>query len=128
MPQDPAAVVTAFIAEFDAEHPDIGRLLQYFTEDAVYHNMPGEPAAGIAAVEQALAYTQRLASRGWEIVHQAVVGDVVLNERRDRFQVGDRVVELPVCGVFEVRGGKIAAWRDYFDMAVFRRLMAPPEA
>ncbi len=23
---------------------------------------------------------------------------------------------LPVCGVFEVRNGKIVAWCDYFDM------------
>jgi limonene-1,2-epoxide hydrolase len=25
-------------------------------------------------------------------------------------------IALPVAGVFEIRNGKIAAWRDYFDM------------
>ena len=30
--------------------------------------------------------------------------------------VGGRI-ELPVMGVFEVRDGRIAVWRDYFDLA-----------
>jgi limonene-1,2-epoxide hydrolase len=30
-------------------------------------------------------------------------------------------VELPVASVFEVRDGKIAAWRDYFDMGTWTR-------
>ncbi|MET0473326.1 MAG: limonene-1,2-epoxide hydrolase family protein, partial [Mycobacterium sp.] len=28
-----------------------------------------------------------------------------------------RRIDLPVMGVFEVRDGRIAAWRDYFDLA-----------
>jgi limonene-1,2-epoxide hydrolase len=126
MASDPDAVVRAFIAEFDAEHPSIDRLLAYFTDDAVYHNMPGPPSVGRQAVRNGLAYTERITSAGWTIVHQLASGDVVVNERIDRFKVGDRIVELPVCGVFEVRDGKIAAWRDYFDMATFQRLMSPP--
>jgi len=53
-------------------------------------------------------------------------GDVVLNERSDRFRSGDRWFELPVAGVFVVRDGRIQLWRDYFDrdtlMAVFAEL------
>jgi len=30
--------------------------------------------------------------------------------------VGDKTIELPCCGVFELRDGKIGIWRDYFDM------------
>jgi limonene-1,2-epoxide hydrolase len=26
-------------------------------------------------------------------------------------------IPLPVTGVFEIKDGRIAAWRDYFDMA-----------
>ena len=48
-------------------------------------------------------------------------GDIVFTERVDRFQMGDKKVELPVAGVFEVRDGKIAAWRDYFDMPTWTR-------
>lgn len=51
------------------------------------------------------------------ILHIAAAGNVVLAERLDKFVIGDRSVELPVAGVFEVRDGKISVWRDYFDMA-----------
>jgi limonene-1,2-epoxide hydrolase len=45
--------------------------------------------------------------------------DTVFTERVDRFVMSGKKIELPVAGVFEVRDGKIAAWRDYFDMAAF---------
>ena len=119
----PEEVVTAFMNEFDAEHPDAEALIAYFTEDAVYHNMPMEPAVGIEAVGEALKGVSQMTSRGWEILHQAANGDVVLNERVDRFLMGDKEVAVLVCGVFEVRDGKIARWRDYFDMASFQAQM-----
>mgnify|MGYP003343616549 CR=1 FL=1 len=43
-------------------------------------------------------------------------GDVVLTERIDVFHMGETTIELPVMGIFEVRDGLIAAWRDYFDL------------
>jgi limonene-1,2-epoxide hydrolase len=43
-----------------------------------------------------------------------------MNERVDRFRVGDRWADLPVAGVFEVNAdGKIVLWRDYFDLTTF---------
>jgi len=33
-------------------------------------------------------------------------------------------VELPVAGVFEIQGGKIAKWRDYFDLQSFTKQMS----
>jgi limonene-1,2-epoxide hydrolase len=39
----------------------------------------------------------------------------------DRFIFGDRALSIPVMGAFEIRDGKISAWRDYFDMASFTR-------
>lgn len=119
----PEEVVTAFMNEFDAEHPDAEALIAYFTEDAVYHNMPMEPAVGIEAVGEALKGVSQMTSRGWEVLHQAANGDIVLNERVDRFLMGDKEVVVQVCGVFELRGGKIARWRDYFDMASFQAQM-----
>ncbi len=47
---DADAIVTAFVKEFDAEQPDIGALLAYFTDDAVYHNIPFPPAVGKEAI------------------------------------------------------------------------------
>ena len=120
---DAEAIVNAFMAEFDAEHPDAEQLASYFTEDAVYHNMPMTPAEGIEAVTAALAGVSQMTSRGWEVLHSAANGDVVLNERVDRFDMGGTEVAVQVCGVFEIRGGKIARWRDYFDMASFQKQM-----
>ncbi|HEV8574090.1 MAG TPA: limonene-1,2-epoxide hydrolase family protein, partial [Dehalococcoidia bacterium] len=45
----------------------------------------------------------------------------VLTERLDKFALGGKKIELPVMGVFELTDGKIAAWRDYFDMAAWTR-------
>lgn len=55
----------------------------------------------------------------WEILRIASAGEVVFAERLDRFVMDGRTVELPVVGVFEIAGGKIACWRDYF--ATWRR-------
>ena len=52
---------------------------------------------------------------------------VGLTERTDRFLIAGKWIELPVMGAFELRDGKICAWRDYFDMAQFQRQMAPDE-
>jgi Limonene-1,2-epoxide hydrolase len=46
-------------------------------------------------------------------------GDIIVAERLDRTMVGDKAVNLPCCGVFEMENGKIKVWRDYFDMATY---------
>jgi limonene-1,2-epoxide hydrolase len=84
--------------------------------------MPAEPVAGTVAVRKAIeSYVPTASSIDWEIVHAAQVGDTVLTERIDRFVIGGKSVVLPVMGAFDLRGGKIAAWRDYFDMATWGR-------
>ena len=44
---------------------------------------------------------------------------VVMTERIDVFKLSGRSFELPVMGTFEIRGGMINAWRDYFDVNQF---------
>lgn len=46
----------------------------------------------------------------------AVNGTSVLTERTDALIFGPVRVQFWVCGVFEVHGGRITLWRDYFDM------------
>ena len=122
---DAEAVVNAFMAEFDAEHPDPDTLASYFTDDAIYTNMPAgmDSAEGIEAIKAALQGISQMTSRGWDVLHSAAVGDVVLNERIDRFEIGGANVDVEVCGVFELQDGKIHRWRDYFDMAAFQQQM-----
>jgi limonene-1,2-epoxide hydrolase len=45
----------------------------------------------------------------------AAEGNAVLTERTDALIFGPLRVQFWVCGVFEVHGGKITLWRDYFD-------------
>jgi limonene-1,2-epoxide hydrolase len=61
----------------------------------------------------------------WVILRQHEFGNVVFNERIDRFRIGDGWLELPLAGVFEVDDdGLITLWRDYFDLASYQRQLA----
>ena len=64
-------------------------------------------------------FTAACSEIDWVIVREAATGDVVMNERIDRFHFPNGWLELPVAGVFEVRDGRIVLWRDYFDLATF---------
>jgi limonene-1,2-epoxide hydrolase len=116
---DNSAIVTSFVKEFDQPAPDVAKLAAYFTEDAVYENVPiPRPSKGREEIVKVLGgMGAQMLSEGWEVKHQVATGDVVMNERIDRFKMGDKSVAIRVVGVFEMRDGKIAAWRDYFDMA-----------
>ncbi len=99
---------------------DLHELLEFFMEDAVYHNMPLAAVKGRDAIAQVFKqFVSPAEEIDWEIVNISSVGDVVFTERVDRFVMGGKKVELPVAGVFEMTAGKISAWRDYFDMATF---------
>ena len=99
---------------------NIDELLNFFTSDAVYHNMPIAPVQGHDGIRNMLnLFVPGAESINFEIVHMAASGNVVHTERVDTFVMGDNTVVLPVAGVFELREGKIAAWRDYFDMGAW---------
>ena len=100
------------------ESLDQERILAAFTDDAVYHNMPMAAATGKEAIAGVLTMILGQAkSAKFEIKHIVADGDTVLTERVDTFMMGDKKIALDVMGTFELRDGKIAAWRDYFDMA-----------
>ena len=120
---DAKQVVREFCAAW--ESMDQQRILDAFTDDAIYHNMPMAPAQGKDAINGLLAFILGPASSvKFEIKHIAADGNVVLTERLDTFQMGGKTVALEVMGAFEVRDGKIAAWRDYFDMAAWTKQTA----
>jgi limonene-1,2-epoxide hydrolase len=45
--------------------------------------------------------------------------DAMVRERTDRITFRGRPLVVPICAVFEIRDGRIAAWREYFDPALF---------
>ena len=104
---------------------DPQQVLAYFTDDAVYHNMPGPPLVGIAAVRAGIErFLKGWQATTWDVLNIAASGEIVFTERVDRIDSGGKHLDLPVVGVFELRDGKIAAWRDYFDMATYTRAMS----
>jgi limonene-1,2-epoxide hydrolase len=104
---------------------DAEAMRPFFTDDVVYHNIPMDPAVGIdatiALIESFLGMFDGLVI---ETTHLAVRDNVVLTERIDTFTIGGIVAPLPVMGTFEVRDGKINAWRDYFDMGQITKMMS----
>jgi limonene-1,2-epoxide hydrolase len=112
---EPIELVRRFCEDWSAG--DYDALLEYFTDDAVYHNIPVDPVVGRDAIRAMVGmFTAGVDRIEFEVRNIAAAGDVVLTERLDVFVTGDHRIELPVMGTFEVRGGKIAAWRDYFDL------------
>ena len=101
----------------------VEELLGFFSDDAVYHNIPIEPVKGKAAIEATLRqFIDPKGEAHFEIKHLASAGPTVLTERVDRFVLNGKRIELPVMGAFEVGpDGKIRAWRDYFDLAQFTK-------
>jgi limonene-1,2-epoxide hydrolase len=106
-------VVRGFCAEWSGGTAD--SLAKWFTEDAVYHNMPSEPVTVQDAIREVLAGWLEKFAIEIRILHIATTDDVVMTERVDDFTVAGRTIPLPVMGACEVVDGKIAAWRDYFD-------------
>jgi limonene-1,2-epoxide hydrolase len=101
---------------------DLDAIMDHFTEDAAYANVPmGPPNVGKADIRTFIEGFIGMASSIEFVVHNQVEGSngVVMNERTDILELNDNRVELPVMGVFELEDGKISAWRDYFDMAAF---------
>ncbi|MEW6776903.1 MAG: limonene-1,2-epoxide hydrolase family protein, partial [Bdellovibrionota bacterium] len=47
----------------------------------------------------------------------------VLTERMDTIVMRGLRIDLPVMGTFEVKDGKVAAWRDYFDLLMILRAL-----
>lgn len=124
MGKQPADVIRDFCSAWS--RLDIEELLAYFTDDAVYHNMPGPPARGRDAVRRTIeGFLTGWESTDWQILNIAGAGNVVFAERVDHTDAGGRHVDLPVVGVFELDGGNISVWRDYFDLNTYVKAMAP---
>jgi limonene-1,2-epoxide hydrolase len=117
MTRSPGDLVVEFCKLWASPNPE--ELASYFTEDAVYHNIPMAAVQGREAIKEFIAgFLAAFDGIDFQIHRQVSDGTVVMNERTDvMLRKGGDKVSLPVMGVFEVIDGQIAAWRDYFDMA-----------
>ena len=99
---DADRIVRDFCAAFD--RGDVDAIVDAFTDDAVYHNIPMQPCRGKQEIRQFLAGLLGGMAKEirFDIRHQLVEGLTVMNERVDTIVMADREVALPVCGVFEL--------------------------
>jgi limonene-1,2-epoxide hydrolase len=92
----------------------------------VWWNSPWQAVEGRAAIRETLRRgAERMTALPWEVRHIVADDEVVLTEHVDHFLVGETRVSVPCMGIFELRGGKIARWRDYWDLQQFERQLPP---
>lgn len=105
---------------------DLDGACELVADDVEYDNVPMGKNFGPQGIKDLLGpMVGGLDGMDWVVHRQTATGNVVMNERTDRFRVGDEWIGLPVAGVFEVDDdGRIRLWRDYFDMGGLTELMA----
>ena len=123
----PIEVVRRFCAAW-SDNKGAAELAAFFSDNAVYHNIPLAPVTGRQAIANNFATFIRPGAPGIEslalrLVNIVAEGPIVMTERVDTFKTPNKSFELQVMGTFEVRDGKIDAWRDYFDMKQFTSRM-----
>jgi limonene-1,2-epoxide hydrolase len=117
-----AHTVEVFLAAL--QNQDIDAAGAVLDEHLVYQNVGFPTIRGRA---RAMKLFRGMEGRvGFEVkTHRiAVNGSTVLTERTDVLVFGPVRLQFWVCGVFEVSGGRITLWRDYFDMFDFTKALA----
>jgi limonene-1,2-epoxide hydrolase len=99
---------------------DVETVLALMSDDIVYQNVPLPPDRGKARVARTLrAFQYVMKEFSFEMLHVAETNGVVLTERIDVIRGPLLDLKFWVCGTFEIKDGKIALWRDRFDVASF---------
>lgn len=115
--QDPdVAVVMEMIDAWNTR--DWKKVSDLFTRDGVLHSMMIEPVEGRETIRKRIdTLGAGLESMNIEVLNIGKVGDVVFLERVDEFTYKGKEGRVPVVGVLEVRDGRVAEWREYYDRA-----------
>ena len=98
-------------------------LASYFADDGVYHNIPLAPVTGKNEIENFIkGFTENWTETNWKIINIISTDNIVIAERLDQTKIeGDKSVDLPCIGIFEMKNGKIKTWRDYFDLGTYMK-------
>jgi limonene-1,2-epoxide hydrolase len=114
--ESPIQVVESFLGAL--ERKDLDGAAAYLADDVVYQNVPLPADRGKPAVLRTLKGFQRFVTEfSVKMKNIAEKDGVVLTERVDILSGPFVYLDIWVCGTFEVKGGKIVLWRDYFDLA-----------
>jgi limonene-1,2-epoxide hydrolase len=114
------AIVEKFL--FALRDKDLATADSLLADDLLYQNVGFPTIRGRRRAMKLFEGMQR-PSLGFDVkVHRtAADGDTVLNERTDVLVIGPVRLVFWVCGVFELRDGRITLWRDYFDNLDFAK-------
>jgi limonene-1,2-epoxide hydrolase len=108
-------VVTRFCQAWSRQDAEL--LATFFAQPFEYMVWEGGPVITTTEefVRQMGPFLRNLRSVDWVVLRSHAMGPMVVNERIDHFYAHDaRHDHHPhVAGMFIVRGGKIAVWRDY---------------
>jgi limonene-1,2-epoxide hydrolase len=118
----PTETVMAFLGALAVPGGFADGIRGFFTAETRYLNVGLSDTTGI---DEAVAFVARFETATGanalriEMLAICEAGNKVLTERIDHLIAPDGriAVSIPLMGVFEVAGGKITAWRDYFDTA-----------
>ena len=112
-------IVVEFWKAFD--RLDLEAALGYMTEDCVHDDKPVGIHAGKEEIRKFFAPQMvEMASFRAELKDTLSIGDTVMNERIDHIELqGGKKAAMLVMGAYEIREGKIAVWRDYYDIKSF---------
>jgi limonene-1,2-epoxide hydrolase len=109
-----ARTVETFL--YALQDQDYDTLDSLMADDVLWQNV-GYPS--IRGRKRIVRLFRRGAGRlGFEVKFHRVAadGNAVLTERTDALVLGPVRMQFWVCGAFEVHGGRITLWRDYFDL------------
>lgn len=126
-PRSPMATVEAFLAAF--ADMDFDTALSFVAEGCEYTNVPMGTVEGHAGIRSVLEpFFAPLHENEFLILRRASADAVVFFERLDRHRLDHGWRELPLNSVFEVHGGLITVWRDYFDLLTAAKIHDPAAA
>jgi limonene-1,2-epoxide hydrolase len=95
-----------------------------FTEDGIFHSVMRPPLVGRDTIYKHLR-TLQSAKPGNEVdiqvKHIGVIDGLVFTERLDKVLMNGKRGEIPAVGIFEVRNGQVALWREYYDRETLLR-------
>ena len=101
---------------------DLEKIYSFMADDIVWEDVPLSTVTWIDQVRAKMDGFPGVEAAGFDTHHIAANGNVVLTERTDWFEMKGRRRTIRVMGTFELNDeGKIAKWRDYFDIAEFQR-------
>ena len=118
--QTPIDITTAFLD--DLARTDLDAALTCIDDDIAYTNVGMPTIHGKRKVAKVFGpMAQHRFAFDYRMINISADGPVVLTERIDEIQIGRVRLQFWVCGRFEIREGRIAVWRDYFDYFDFTR-------